>query len=173
MRCHYFTGTLKHLDLASNDLTGTILCQLLKLTDSVFLQGNNFHNSSKSAPAPLSRCKLSSVEKFDLVNDSKLCPVERNALSDFFDLAKGVEWTNGTNWLDECGSYCDWHGVTCDDTSHIKELNLTSNGLSGRLSESIGNLSYIKVLDLSDNDMKVIPFGSIVMISTTFASFCN
>jgi len=38
----------------------------------------------------------------------------------------------------------------------VIELNLSNNGLSGRLSESIGNLTFIEVLDLSDNDIKVM-----------------
>ena len=37
----------------------------------------------------------------------------------------------------------------------MTKLNLTNNGLSGRLSESIGDLTFIKELDLSDNDIKV------------------
>ncbi len=101
------------------------------------------------------------MKEFDLVDDVTFCPIERNALSDFYYLVKGAEWTNVTNWLDEYESYCDWHGVTCDDdTKNVKELVLSNNGLSGRLSESIGNLSSINKLDLSDNDIKVIPICS-------------
>ena len=102
---------------------------------------------------------LVSVKEFDLANDATLCPPERNALSDFYDVAKGVEWTNGTNWRDEYASYCEWKGVTCDGT-HVTKLNLTNNGLSGRMSESIGNLTFIKELDLSDNDIKVMSICS-------------
>ena len=97
-----------------------------------------------------------SVKEFDLENDTTLCPPDRNALSDFYDVAKGVEWTDETNWRDEYASYCDWKGVTCDDMNHVTKLNLTNNGLSGRMSESVGNLAFIKELDLSDNDIKVM-----------------
>jgi len=99
---------------------------------------------------------LRNVGKFDLVNDTELCPIERNALSEFYVSSKGAEWTNDTNWQDEYESYCGWHGVTCDDMNQVTTLNLTNNGLSGRLSESIGKLASIKVLDLSDNDIKVM-----------------
>jgi len=40
--------------------------------------------------------------------------------------------------------------------NHVTQLDLINNGLSGTLSESIGNLTYIEKLDLSDNDIKVI-----------------
>ena len=99
---------------------------------------------------------LLSVNEFDLANEPAFCPLERNALSDFYDSAKGGEWTDRTNWKDEYASFCDWKGVTCDDgKNHVTKLNLTNNGLSGRLSESIGDLTFIKELDLSDNDIKV------------------
>eukprot|EP00984_Skeletonema_dohrnii_P008776 scaffold3271_cov82-Skeletonema_dohrnii-CCMP3373.AAC.2 len=119
---------------------------------SVLLKDNRFRESLTTAPRSL--CMLVSVKEFDLANDTTLCPPERNALSDFYDVAKGAEWTDGTNWRDEYASYCEWKGVTCDDMNHVIKLNLTNNGLSGRLSESVGNLAFIKELDLSDNDIK-------------------
>ena len=132
---------------------------------SVILEGNLFDNKT----APLSLCVLSSVEVFDLANDTSLCPPERNALNDIYDSAKGAEWTDRTNWLggDEYTSYCDWKGVTCNEKSRVTELNLANNGLSGRLSESIGDLTFIEVLDLSDNDIKVMT------ISAQFAIYCR
>eukprot|EP00984_Skeletonema_dohrnii_P027847 scaffold17539_cov76-Skeletonema_dohrnii-CCMP3373.AAC.2 len=144
-------GTLKRLGLANNTLTGTIPSQLGQLEGaSILLKGNLFEDTT----APFSLCMLHRA--FDLANITTFCPfaVERNALSDFYDSAKGAEWTDRTKWLGEYTSYCDWKGVTCNNMNHVTELNLSNNGLSGRLSESIGNLSLIEVMDLSDNDMK-------------------
>jgi len=128
----------------------------------VFLKDNRFYNSSATAPAPLSLCLKRKVKEFDLVDDNTLCPIERNALSDFYDSAKGAEWTDQGNkanrslWLDEYENYCYWKGVTCDDNkNHVTKLQLSNNGLSGKLSGSIGELKFIDKLDLSDNDMKV------------------
>jgi len=120
----------------------------------VFLGGNPFQNSSESAPFSL--CTLSNVKEFDLANDTALCPLERNILSIFYDSAKGAEWTDRSNWKDEYESCCNWKGVTCGKTNQVIKLNLRNNGLSGRLSKIIGNLTSMEVLDLSDNDMKVI-----------------
>ncbi|KAK1733977.1 leucine-rich repeat domain-containing protein [Skeletonema marinoi] len=80
--------------------------------------------------------------------------IERNALIDFYDSANGAEWTYTTNWLYANASYCNWWGVTCNEMGHVTELVLADNSLWGTLSESIGNLTFIEVLDLSDNDMK-------------------
>ena len=153
---------MKRLDLSNNTLSGTIPSQIGQLQGaSVLLNGNGFDNKT----APLSLCMLHrvGVEAFDLAFHPKFCPIERNALSDFYDSAKGAEWTDRTNWLDgdEYASYCDWTGVTCDDMNHVTKIDLSNNGLSGRLSESIGSLTFIEVLDLSDNDIKVMFISSI------------
>lgn len=109
-------------------------------------------------PAPLSLCVN---DGFDMRNDEAMCPTERSALQKIYDAAKGREWTEDTDestkvaWLDEYGSHCDWLGITCDSSGHVRKLNLTNNGLSGKLSESIGDLTFLEVLDLRDNDIKV------------------
>lgn len=111
-----------------------------------------FRENSDS-PAPLDLCFVSG---FDLKDDVALCPTERGALKEFFDSTKGQEWTDNANWTDPYKSICIWYGVKCDDNNtYVVELNLTNNGLSGRLSESIGRLSSLEILDLSDNDIKV------------------
>jgi len=155
-------AVLEVFHLSNNMFIGTIPFEIGRLQGaSVFLKDNYFYNSS--ATAPLSLCVKREVEEFDLADDTILCPIERNVLSDFYDSAKGAEWTDqgnkidGSQWLDEYASYCGWKGVTCDNnTKHVTKLNLTNNGLSGRLSESIGNLTFVEVLDLSDNDIKVM-----------------
>ena len=82
--------------------------------------------------------------------------MERTALKEFYESTKGGEWTDSANWTDPYESICSWHRIICDENNtHAVELNLTNNGLSGRLSESIGRLSSLEILDLSDNDIKV------------------
>jgi hypothetical protein len=140
--------------------SGIIPSQISQLKRaSVYLKDNLFHTNTT---APLSLCMLVSVNEFDLVDDTFLCPPERNTLIYFYDSANGAEWadqgseTNGTKWLHEYLSYCYWKGVTCDDDrNHVTKLQLSNNGLSGKLSDTIGELKFIEVLDLSDNDMKV------------------
>ncbi|XP_024310932.1 receptor kinase-like protein Xa21 [Brachypodium distachyon] len=54
------------------------------------------------------------------------------------------------------GSYCSWPGVICGGRRHpdrVVALRLHSYNLSGWLSPSLGNLSFLQKLDLSDNQL--------------------
>ena len=107
-------------------------------------------------PAPLEVCFHPNF--FDLKYDTSFCPIERNALKDFYDSSKGGEWTVSTYWVDPYISHCQWYGIKCkeDTIEHITvSIELPTNGLSGTLSKSISSLSMLEVLDLSDNDIKV------------------
>ncbi len=84
-----------------------------------------------------------------------MCPPERTALNEFYLSAKGMEWTERTLWQDPYASHCDWFGVNCSVTKNAIQLVLPNNGLSGKLSDEIATLTYLEVLDLSDNDIKV------------------
>ena len=50
-------------------------------------------------------------------------------------------------------SYCSWEGVTCGRRHpwRVVALNLSSQGLAGTISPAIGNLSFLRLLNLSYN----------------------
>lgn len=51
--------------------------------------------------------------------------------------------------------FCRWNGVNCNVTARplrVTELNLTGQSLSGQISPSLGNLTFLKNLDLSKNN---------------------
>ena len=119
------------------------------------------------------------MPNYDLKDDTQLCPTERKALKEIYDLAKGREWTDSEHWTSEYKTCCDWHGVMCDETDQVIELTLSNNALSGKLSESIGDLRALKVLDLSDNNIKVrrqlrsYVRASILLFSLTHYTFIS
>ena len=96
------------------------------------------------------------MPEFDLVGDVSFCPPERNALADFFERAKGGEWTSSKDWRKEYTPHCEWYRVGCDESNTTtRSLKLRNNGLSGVLSPLISNLTNLVHLDISDNDVKV------------------
>ncbi|KAF8023999.1 hypothetical protein BT93_F1257 [Corymbia citriodora subsp. variegata] len=64
----------------------------------------------------------------------------------------------GGNWTVEA-NFCEWMGVVCSKRSQrVTALNLSSMGLQGILSPSLGNLSLLISLDLRNNNF----YGTIV-----------
>ncbi|WVZ74603.1 hypothetical protein U9M48_022765 [Paspalum notatum var. saurae] len=62
-------------------------------------------------------------------------------------------WTNNTH-------FCRWNGVNCTLTPpyRVTELILRGHNLAGQISPSLGNLTFLNVLDLSTNNFRgVIP----------------
>jgi Leucine-rich repeat (LRR) protein len=79
---------------------------------------------------------------------------ERQALIDLYETNGGDNWTNQSNWLGDIDTECTWYGVTCNaEQSHVIELNLEGNNLTGELTSSIGDLEALVTLDLSDNNL--------------------
>ncbi|XP_047961932.1 probable LRR receptor-like serine/threonine-protein kinase At3g47570 [Salvia hispanica] len=57
-----------------------------------------------------------------------------------------------TSW-NETTHFCWWNGVSCSKThpSRVVSLSLPSQGLFGSLSPHIGNLSFLRIIDLQNN----------------------
>jgi len=78
-------------------------------------------------------------------------PSERSALMDLYYSTNGSEWENNDGW--GSGNYCDWYGVVCNDTQSVKELNLYDNQLTGKIPNSIGNLTSLTKIAFSNNQL--------------------
>ena len=81
------------------------------------------------------------------------CEVEKAALMDLYNSTDGPNWKNNNNWgLESCP--CDpdnpWFGVTCDEQGRVTQLSMNNNRLTGPIPESIGNLTYLEVLGLTE-----------------------
>lgn len=57
------------------------------------------------------------------------------------------------NW-DTRAPHCQWNGVRCTMKHHgrVTALNLAGQGLSGTIPASLGNLTFVRILDLSNNN---------------------
>lgn len=77
--------------------------------------------------------------------------VERFALAEFHEMTGGGSWANRSAWLSDA-DVGDWYGVTSRD-GRVVELTLPGNSLAGPLPAETGNLTQLRVLNLSANDL--------------------
>ncbi|KAK2967959.1 hypothetical protein RJ640_002814, partial [Escallonia rubra] len=58
-----------------------------------------------------------------------------------------------TSWSSSVTHVCNWTGVICNRHGRVATLNLSNMDLLGTISPSIGNLSFLVSLDLSNNNL--------------------
>ncbi|KAI4968274.1 hypothetical protein ZWY2020_060011 [Hordeum vulgare] len=72
-----------------------------------------------------------------------------------------ASWRNGT----DC---CKWEGITCRQDGTVINVLLPSKGLEGHISQSLGILTGLQYLDLSDNSLSGgLPLGLLASSSIT------
>ncbi|KAF8694052.1 hypothetical protein HU200_038504 [Digitaria exilis] len=65
-------------------------------------------------------------------------------------------WGAIASW-NKTTEFCSWHGVSCSlkHKNRVIKLNLSSEGLAGTITACIGNLTFLRTLDLSWNNLHV------------------
>ncbi|XVE71011.1 hypothetical protein DITRI_Ditri10aG0115600 [Diplodiscus trichospermus] len=59
-----------------------------------------------------------------------------------------------SNWDISSATFCQWHGITCNNFSHVDTVDLSAKNLSGKLvSPSIFQLPFVETLNLSSNQL--------------------
>jgi len=64
---------------------------------------------------------------------------------------KGGAWNGKDDWGDKSKSVCQMTGITCDAQDHVTKIELKNRNLQGSIPDQIGLLSFLDVLDASDN----------------------
>ena len=80
---------------------------------------------------------------------------DKQALIDLYNATGGPNWTNKTNWITN-PDVSTWQGVTVTG-GRVVQVDLVSNNLVGAIPSSIGSLSALQNLDLSDNPLTSVP----------------
>lgn len=66
---------------------------------------------------------------------------------------KNSDKTHPRSWIDDEVHVCEKTGIRCNDEGRISEIHLSGMNLSGTISEDLGFLRDLKVLDLSNNHL--------------------
>ena len=77
--------------------------------------------------------------------------VDQETLVALYNSAGGASWTDKTNWLSATEPVDNWFGVEADGSGNVTKLELPGNNLSGPLLPTLGSLTSLTTLDLSDN----------------------
>ena len=75
---------------------------------------------------------------------------DRSALEAFFKIAGGSGWTNSDGWGGD-GPLEEWYGISVDSRGRVTALDLSGNGLEGRIAGSLGRLSQMRELRVGGN----------------------
>ncbi|KAG2312836.1 hypothetical protein Bca52824_024393 [Brassica carinata] len=78
-------------------------------------------------------------------------PSDLSTLREFAGALKNRSVTE--SWLNG-SSYCEWDCVVCDASGRVTKLVMSEKGLESVVSNSLGELSELRLLDLSHNHLK-------------------
>ena len=70
----------------------------------------------------------------------------------FFQIAGGSGWTNSDGWRGD-GLLEEWYGVSVDSQGRVTALDLSGNGLEGRIAGNLGRLSQMTELRIGGNTL--------------------
>lgn len=82
--------------------------------------------------------------------------MDHDSLQSSFDTPSPLNWSSS-----DC---CHWEGITCDENGRVTSLLLPSKGLKGGISPSLGNLTHLSHLNLSQNQLSG-PLGTGLFLS--------
>ena len=166
-------GRVRALELANNNMTGSLPSQLSDLANLEVL--NLSSNSGLIGPVPHSFTSIGLLE-LELEGTQLCAPVDTQFQEwldgipqqkvmnctemrrDYYPLAalynstNGPNWTNSTNWLSD-SRLDEWHGVATNSSGEVTGLSLAANNLLGVLPPDIGQLIKLNRLSLGGNQL--------------------
>lgn len=167
-------SALEFLGLGENELTGEVPAEL---ADATRLTGLWINDNRLTGIIPSTFLTLSQLRVLDLGGNDGLCIPSTARFSEWADSLSQVSgpecseadadvlrvlyeatggglgnWTNSGGWLSDA-ALSEWHGVEADSVGRVSGLDLSENGLSGQLPDSLVELSVLVSLDLSGNTL--------------------
>jgi len=163
-------SNLEVLRLRRNDLSGPVPPELASLRNLTRL---GLERNDLEGQIPAGFVGLERLRSFHFADNEGLCvsgsaaftawlaqlqvrvgPLcneqDRTVLVSLYEAAGGMNWTRSDGWLGD-DALEDWHGVAADSAGRVTGLDMSGNGLMGRLPVSIGLLASLTSLRIDDN----------------------
>ncbi|XP_059638763.1 receptor kinase-like protein Xa21 [Cornus florida] len=98
---------------------------------------------------PMQSCTVSRAQFSSNYTDESALLTFKSPITSDPNNVLGSNWTENTN-------FCEWVGVSCSrrHRQRVTALELPEFGLHGTISPHVGNLSFLKVLNLRDNNFR-------------------
>ena len=164
-------ANLEDLRLRGNGLTGPIPPELGNLRN---LQRLGLNQNLLTGPIPPDFLGLERLRLFHFAQTRSLCisgsadfaewltqldvyvgpfcnEGDREALVSLYDATGGPDWDRSTGWLGG-DALDDWHGVSADSLGRVVALDLSDNGLAGRVPGSVAQLTNMNSLRIDGNE---------------------
>lgn len=87
---------------------------------------------------------------FDSDNIEYYTELDRSALIAFYNSTNGDEWINNTNWCSD-KPLNEWYGISTNSTGTVRDIILEYNNLTGTIPPEIGNLTYLRQINVGGN----------------------
>lgn len=140
-------ANLKRLSVQSNDLTGLVPSALVRLERLRF-----FHfRDNEDLCIPDEADFIGWLAQLDVAVGPVCNEDDRKALVSLYEVTGGSDWTRSDGWVEDV-PVREWHGVSTDSLGRVLELDLSGNGLAGRLPESLAPLASMSSLRLDGNE---------------------
>lgn len=138
---------LTRLSIQSNDLIGLVPPALVQLERLRF-----FHFAeNEDLCIPDETGFIGWLAQLDVALGPVCNEDDRKALVSLYEATGGSDWTRSDGWLDDV-PVSEWHGVSTDSVGRVLALDLSDNGLAGRLPELLAPLTSLTALQLDGNE---------------------
>lgn len=139
-------SNLKRLGLNQNLFTGSIPLEFLRLQRLQFFHFDDNAGLCISGSAAFAEW----LGRFDVYDGPSCDEGDRAVLTALHGGTGGTDWTRSDGWLGD-GSLDDWHGIGTDSLGRVAALDLSGNGLTGRLPGSLAQLASMTSLRVDGN----------------------
>lgn len=139
-------ANLRRLGIDNTNLSGPFPSSFLRLS----LQSFRWNTAAESLCAPGTAAFAEWIQGIERTEGPFCNASDRAALEGLFESAGGTGWADSQGWLSG-PALAEWRGVQADSLGRVTALDLSDNGLAGRLPGKLGNLDVMTELRIGGN----------------------